>query len=388
MSDNMPEYVVTPWEVRGNVDYDKLIKEFGTEKIDKKLLNRIKKHTGDLHHFLRRRIFFSHRDMNWVLDEYKNGNKFYLYTGRAPSGPVHLGHLIPWIFTKWLQDKFDVKLLFQIPDEEKFLFKDKLSLEDTEKWAYENILDIIAVGFDPKKTMIFLDTEYAKTMYKHACRVAKKITFSTTKAVFGFQNSNNIGEIFYTAMQSVPAFLPSIMEGKTTPCLIPYAIDQDPHFRITRDVAPLLDYPKPTAIHCRFLPGLQGMSDEGKMSSSVESTCIFTTDSPKQVKNKIMKHAFSGGRRNVEEHRKLGGNPDVDVSYQWLTFFEGDDKKLKKVYEDYKSGDLLTGELKQMLIDKLNDFLKEHQKLVRNHVHLEYYWLVSFKYLIYSSALT
>ena len=75
-----------------------------------------------------------------------------------------------------------------------------------------------------------------------------------------------------------------------------------------------------------------------------------------------MKHAFSGGRDTLEEHRKKGGNPDIDVSYQWLTFFEEDDKKLKKIYNDYKSGKLLTGELKQILVDKLNVFLKNHQK--------------------------
>jgi len=358
----MDDFVVTPWEVKGKVDYDKLIKQFGTEKIDDALLQRIKKHTGELHHFLRRKIFFSHRDMNWVLDEYEKGNKFYLYTGRAPSGPVHIGHLVPWIFCKWLQDKFDSKFLFQIPDEEKFLFKEDLTLESTKKWAYENILDIIAVGFKPKETMIFLDTEYAKTMYKHACEISKKITFSTVKAVFGFTDSNNLGEIFYTSMQSVPAFLPTIMEGKPTPCLIPLAIDQDPHFRVTRDVAPKLNFPKPAVLHARFLPGLGGIAEDGKMSSSEESTCVFTTDTPKQVEEKIKKHAFSGGARNVEEHRKLGGNPDVDVSYQWLTFFEESDEKLKNIYDDYKSGKMLTGELKQILVDKLNKFLEEHQE--------------------------
>ena len=355
-------YVVTPWEVKGNIDYDKLIKDFGVKPLDKKLLQRIKKHTGELHHFLRRGIFFSHMYFDNVLDELEKGNKFYLYTGRAPSGPVHLGHVVPWIFTKWIQEKFDVPLLFQIPDEEKFLFKDDLTLEDTKKWAYENILDIIAVGFDPKKTKIFLDTEYAKTMYKLACQVAKKITFSTVKATFGLQNSNNIGEIFYTSMQSVPALLPTIFEGKATRAVIPCAIDQDVHFRLTRDVVESLGYPKPSTILSRFLPGLGGMLEEGKMSSSVESTCVFTTDTPEQVRKKIMKHAFSGGARNVEEHRKFGGNPDIDVSYQWLTFFEESDQKLKKIHDDYKSGALLTGELKQILIDKLNGFLKEFQE--------------------------
>ena len=354
-------FVVTPWEVKGDIDYDKLIRQFGTRKIDELLLRQIKENAGD-HYFLRRKIFYSHMYLDEILKDYKKGHRFYLYTGRAPSGPVHLGHLIPWIFAKWLQDRFDATLLFQIPDEEKFLFKENLSLEETKKWAYENIIDIIAVGFDPKKTKIFLGTEYAGHMYRYACQVAKKITFSTIKSTFGFDNDRNIGEIFYTSMQSVPALLPTIMEGKKTSVLIPCAIDQDVHFRLTRDVAESLGYPKPATILSRFLPGLEGMGEQGKMSSSVESTAIFTTDSAETVKKKILKYAFSGGRDTVEEHRRLGGVPEIDVSYQWLTFFEEDDKRLDKIYKDYKSGKLLSGELKMILVDKVNSFLSEHQK--------------------------
>ena len=356
------EYVVTPWEVKGDIDYSRLVREFGTKPISPLLLERIEKHTGKLHHFLTRKIFFSHRDMDFILDQYEKGHEFALYTGRGPSGTTTLGHLVPWIFTKWLQDKFDVELWFQFPDEEKTFFKDDLSLDETMKWTKENAYDIIALGFDPKKTHFLIDTIHAGLMYKEACKVARKITFSTTKAVFGFTNETNVGAIFYTAMQSVPAFLPSVIKKKNIPCLIPYAIDQDAHFRVARDVLPKLGYYKPAAIHCVFLPGLGGIMEQGKMSSSEEQTAIFATDSEKTVKEKIMKYAFSGGKDTVAEHRKLGGNPDIDVSYQWLTFFEDDDKKLKKIHDDYRSGKLLTGELKQILIDKLNAFLKDHQK--------------------------
>jgi len=352
-------FKVTPWEVSGNVDYDRLIKEFGTEKIDEALLERIKKHTGELHHFLRRKHFFSHRDMNWLLDEYEKGNKFTLYTGRGPSGHTHLGHMIPWMFTRWLQEKFDAELYFQMTDDEKFMFKQDLTLEKTNKYAYENALDLIALGFKPRNTKIIIDTEYAGTMYKEAIKIAKKITFSTTRSVFGFTNDSNIGQIFFTSMQSVPALLPSLHHGRKVPVLIPYAIDQDPHFRLTRDVLPKLGYYKPAAIHCRFLPAL---SEGGKMSASMEHTAIYTTDSPKDVKRKINKYAFSGGRVSVEEHRKYGGNPDIDVSFQYLTYFEESDEKLKRIREDYESGSLLSGELKAILIEKLSKFLTKHQE--------------------------
>ena len=353
---------VTPYKAEGEIDYGKLIRDFGVSKIDDKLINRIKKHTRDLHLFLRRKVFFSHRDLNWLLDQYEKGNKFFLYTGRASSkgSKVHIGHLMPWIMCKWLQDKFNVEMWFQFPDEEKFLYKPELTLEDTEKATYEDMKDVIALGFNPKKTHFLVDTKHANLMYREAVKVAKKITFSTIKASFGFNDSNNIGSIFYTSMQAVPAFLPSVLKGKNIPCLIPLGIDQDTHFRISRDVMPKLGYYKPAIMHNVFLPPLTGTG--GKMSASNTSS-IWTTDSPKEVEMKIKKYAFSGGRDTLKEHREKGGIPEKDVSFQYLRmFFEPNDKKLEEIYNKYKSGELLTSELKEILIEKINAFLKEHQK--------------------------
>ena len=349
------DFIVTPWRVEGDIDYEKLIKRFGTEKISNQLLERIKKATGEDHFMLRRGIFFSHRDMNKILDEYEKGNKFFLYTGRGPSGHTHIGHLVPWIFAKWLQEKFDVNMYFQLTDDEKFFTKQNLTLEDTKKFAYENALDFIALGFKPENTKIIIDTENIQALYPIAAEVAKKINFSNTKAVFGFSNDTNIGMIFYTALQSAPCFI----EDK--PVLIPLGVDQDPHFRLTRDVAPKIGKQKPAIIHNIMIPSLQGTG--GKMSASDENTTVYTTDSPDVVKKKINKYAFSGGQPDIDQHRKLGGNPDIDIAYQYLRiFFEPDDNALKKIYDDYKSGKMLTGEIKAILIEKINEFLKQHQE--------------------------
>ena len=351
---------ITPWEVSGKIDYNKLIDEFGVRKIDENMFNEIKKHTKEIHFMLKRKVFFAYRDLKWLLDEYKKGNKFFLYTGCGPSGPIHLGHLQIWIFTKWLQDKFNAELWFQFTDDEKFLFKDK-SYEEIQKWTYENMLDVIALGFNPKKTHFLINTKHAGLIYPQAIKFAKKITFSTVKAAFGFNDSRNLGEIFYTSMQAVPAILPSVLKNKNIPCLIPLAIDQDPHFRVARDVYLKLGFYKPAIIHGVFLPPLQGIA--GKMGNTNSASAIYTTDTPQEVKTKINKYAFSGGQATIEEHRKKGGNPDIDVSFQYLKMmFEPDDKKLEQIKKDYKSGKLLTGELKKYLIDRINAFLKEHQK--------------------------
>jgi len=352
--------VITPFQVKGKINYERLIKKFGIEKIDNKILEKIKKHTKEIHPMLKRGIFFAHRDLKWILDEYEKGNKFFLYTGVGPSGPIHLGHLQVWYFTKWLQDKFGTELWFQFTDDEKFLFKDKTQ-EEIQKLLYENMLDVIAVGFDTKKTHFLIDTKHAGLIYPEAIKVAKKITFSMVKSSFGFTDSNNIGQIFFTSVQAVPAFLPSVIKNKKIPCLIPHAIDQDPHFRLTRDILPKIGYYKPASIQCSFLPPLTG--SVGKMSSSEAGKGILSTDTSEQVKNKINKYAFSGGQATIKEHRQKGGNPDIDVSFQYLKYmFEEDDEKLQQIYNDYKSGDLSTGDLKKYTIEKINLFLAEHQK--------------------------
>ena len=352
------DFVVTPWEVEGHVDYNKLMALFGTQPIDDAILARFKKLTGSIPLMLRRQVFFSHRDLNWILDRYEAGEKFVLYTGRGPSGHTHLGHLMPWIFTKYLQDAFGAELYFQMTDDEKFLQKDELSAKATRSFSYDNSLDLIALGFDPKKTRIFLDTEYARTLYPIALEVAKRVTFSAARAVFGFDVSTNIGMVFFTSMQSAPAFLPTIFAGRNVPVLIPCAIDQDPHFRITRDVAPKMGYYKPALVHSRFFPSLLGLD---KMSASLPETSIFTTDSPEEARMKIA-NAFTGGRTTVKEQKELGGVPDICAVYQYSFYlFEEDDQRALELRQECVRGARACGECKNELADKVVQFLKNHQ---------------------------
>ncbi|KAK4884513.1 hypothetical protein RN001_000784 [Aquatica leii] len=368
---NINEDIVDPWTVVSSsdtgVDYDKLIKRFGSQHVDKELLDRFEKVTNQpIHHFLRRGIFFSQRDMHLILNQYEAGKPFYLYTGRGPSSSsMHLGHLIPFILCKWLQDVFDVPIVIQLTDDEKCLWRD-IKLEEANKMAYENAKDIIAVGFDINKTFIFSDLDYigqCPEFYRNMVRIQKCVTFNQVKGIFGFGDSDVIGKISFPAIQAAPALstsFPHIFNNKKLPCLIPCAIDQDPYFRMMRDVAPRIGFQKPALLHSVFFPALQGAKT--KMSASEPNSTIFLTDTVKQVKNKINKHAFSGGQATVEEHREIGGNCDVDISYQYLTFFLEDDEKLERIRKDYSSGTLLTGELKKILIDVITPIIQEHQE--------------------------
>jgi tryptophanyl-tRNA synthetase len=142
-------------------------------------------------------------------------------------------------------------------------------------------------------------------------------------------------------------------------CIVPCGIDQDPHFRVTRDVAPYLGYPKTTMMYCKLFPSLMGGD---KMSSSVPESTIYTTDTPKQVKKKVGR-AFTGGAVSVEEQRKNGGNPDVCMVYRYFYYmFEPDDERLKKIYEECRNGERLCGQCKAELTEKINSFLEKHQQ--------------------------
>jgi tryptophanyl-tRNA synthetase len=362
------EQEVTPWEVsggEGGIDYNKLIRDFGCSAISTEMVERISKLTGAKpHRFLRRGLFFSHRDLNSLLDKYEKGQPFYLYTGRGPSSEsLHLGHLVPFMFTKWLQDTFNVPLVIQLTDDEKFFFKENLTLEEAHRLAFENARDIIAIGFDLDKTFIFSDLDYIGTMYPNICKIQKKVTYNQSRAVFGFTGSDNVGKSAFPAIQAAPSFsstFPTIFgPDSNVMCLIPQAIDQDPYFRVTRDVAPRLGYVKPALIHSKFFPSLQG--HKTKMSGSVATSSIYVSDSDAEIDMKIMKHCFSGGKDNIEEHRKHGADLTVDVAYEYLRYMLEDDELLAQIGDKYARGELLTGEVKKILITELQSVVKNHQ---------------------------
>lgn len=352
------EMVVTPWKVSGDVDYDRLVKQFGTRPLKRSILDRVEKYVGHLHLQLRRGIFFSHRDLDWWLDMHEEGRPVGLYTGRGPSGPVHLGHLLPWFFTKYLQEAFNAELYFQMTDDEKFLIHPDLTLDDTVRYTYDNALDLIACGFDHKKTHIISNVNDIAHLYGLSVQVAKHVTFSTIKAIFGLNDSDNIGIIWFPALQAAPCFIQSVREERNVAVLIPAAIDQDPYWRMTRDVAERLGFYKPAQIHAKFLPGL---GRGGKMSASEPETAIFTIDPPESAAEKI-KNAFTGGRTTAKKQKELGGNPSICTVYAyWYYLFEEDDERLSELEKECRAGDIICGECKERLATVVKYFLKNFQ---------------------------
>lgn len=372
MAESNLEMIVTPLIATCNRDgfeYDKLIEKFGVKKIDQELIDRLERVTGSpAHIWIKRGIIFAHRDLDVILDDYESGKQIYIYTGRGPTtASLHLGHMIPLMFTKWLQDVFGAILVIQIADDEKYYFKDT-DFSSVYEFGKENAKDIIACGFDCNKTFIFSSRDYNRTAAAHNLihDMYKKISIKDIKAIFGSDDSSNIGKYVWPIYQMAPSmskYFEPIFGNNNVRCLVPYAIDQDPYFRGVRDIAPKLQCFKPSAIISKFLPALNGL---GKMSSTAQSvgtrtTEIFLNEDPKNINKIINKCCFSGGKDSIEEQRKLGANLAIDIAYQYLKYFMVDDIDLQRVALEYSSGKMLSGEIKRILSDIITELLINHQ---------------------------
>ena len=100
------------------------------------------------------------------------------------------------------------------------------------------------------------------------------------------------------------------------------------------------------------------------MSASIANSAIFITDSPNQIKNKINRHAFSGGGDTAELHKENGGNCEVDVSFQYLRFFLDDDEEIEDIRKLYSSGEMPTSVLKAKCVVVVQELVKKFQDVI------------------------
>jgi tryptophanyl-tRNA synthetase len=351
---------VTPWEIKGEIDYDKLIREFGLKSMPKLP-------TSFTDHVLfRRGMVYAQRDFEVILETIKKKKKFVMMTGLMPSGKFHFGH-------KMVADqiihyqKLGAKVYVTVADIEAYNSRNS-DMKELHRVAIEEYLtNYVALGMDLKKCDFYFQSKRSKdgskasAYYSLSKMFGRHTTFNQVKAAYGDISPAKLSASLLQASDMYHAQLPEF-EGGPTPTIIPVGADQDPHIRLARDMAKKYKLHKFVPISSTahtFMPGLKG----GKMSSSDSTSYLALTDSTKDAKKKINKYAFSGGQVTVADHRKLGGNPDIDVSFQMLRYgLEPNDKKLDEIYASYKSGELLSGELKAITIEKVQNFLDFHHK--------------------------
>jgi tryptophanyl-tRNA synthetase len=341
--------MIDPWGKGGIKDYDKVCKNLGVGKF-----KRFAKALPDPPLFMKRGMVYGEKDFSKIAESIKKKKPFALLTGLMPSGKFHIGHMALAQQIIYYQ-KLGAKIYILVADIESFLTRG-ISFAEARKIAIdEYITNYIALGLKSKNCKIYFQSTEGAEYQTLTKVVAKHTTLNEMRSIYGNIEPNKIvssltqvGDILYPQLE------------KPLPTIVPVGFDQLPHINLTRDIASRIkeyDFLLPSATFHKFMPGLNG----GKMSSSDPNSYIALTDSPNEVKRKI-NAAFSGGQVTLEEHRKKGGNPDVDIAFQYLKLmFEEDDKKLAQLEKNYRSGKLLTGELKKYAIEKITVFLKQHQ---------------------------
>jgi tryptophanyl-tRNA synthetase len=303
-------------------------------------------------------LVYSHRDFDKFLKALDKGEKCAIVSGINASGTLHLGHKVVFDTNLFFQKKYGIPVYIPISDYESFVAEKVDTQEEAKENAMRLAKEMLAYGFDPKKTYFIIDNIYTN-IYNIAFKMSRKVNYSEIKSTYGYTPDKNIGLHFYPAVQAAHILYPQEKFGIKN-ILVPIGPDEDAHFRICRDIAGRLGINKPSTIHMKFLAGL-----DGEKASKSKNNAIYFNDDLKSLKKKCNK-ALSGGKETVEEHRKNGGNPEVDIACQYLKNYFYDEKQTEELFEKYKKGELLSGEVKDLLYKELSEFLTKFQKNLKN----------------------
>ncbi len=420
---------VTPWEVEGVIDYSKLIEEFGMEKFSDVLPE-----IDDPHYLMRRGVIFGHRDYWRIARAMKRGEKFAVMSGFMPSGLPHFGHKMTMDEIVWHNEKGGFAFV-AIADMEAHGVRG-VSWEKCRKIGFEYVKAIIALGLN-KNSLIYFQSanRYVKDL---AFELSSEVNWSELRAIYGFESETTLAKMFTPAIQAADILAPQLKDFEgPKPTVVPVGADQDPHIRLTRDLASRvsiysferidgglrirsrkgedylklldsLDFDKkfyeghvdvfgeeekieeevrkieveiggfafipPSSTYHKFITGLTG----GKMSSSKPESYISLLDDPKVAEKKVM-NAITGGRATAEEQRRLGGEPEKCAVFELYTYhLMKRDEEVVDIKESCKSGKLLCGRCKKLAASLVSEFLKELQeKMVEAESKLDEYNIIA-----------
>lgn len=349
--------MINPWSST-EIDYDKLINHFGIKEISGEFdkLNNISP-------LMRRGVIFGHRGFENIVKDIKNKKDFAVVSGMMPSGRMHIGHKMVVDQLKWY-DSLGAYLSLPIADMEAYAARGT-DFKESKRLAIEEYLsNYIALGLNLKKDNIhvYLQSEYEE-LKDLTFKLSKKVTFNEMKAIYGFSGSTNIAHTYVPLVQVSDILIPQLPElGGPKNVVVPVGPDQDPHIRLTRDIADRFKtqygFLPPSSTYHRFITGLTG----GKMSSSKPKTAIFLSDSPKTAEKKL-KTSKTGGRESLKEQKELGGCPDNCVIYEMLLYHLIDnDEELVEIYNQCREGKLLCGECKALASDLIKKFFQDFSK--------------------------
>ncbi len=341
--------LIDPWGSSLIEDYEKLIKDFGLDSFDASKLPKPNR-------LMRRNVNFASQDIDIISDCIKNKKPYYALTGIMPTADkIHFGNKMVVENMKYFQEH-GAKTFILVADLEAAATRG-ITIEEARKRALEfHIPAYIALGLDPKKTTFYFQSKNFDVI-KIAYEAARKITANEFRAVYGHVEPSRI---MSAVTQIGDMIFPQLKERM--PGIIPVGLDQAPHLRLCRDFirrSKDKKYFLISSIYNKFTPSLDG---DFKMSNSKPESAIELPESDEIIKRRMMR-AVTGGRKTLEEHRKLGGEPEKCMIFELLKqHLVEDDKKLDKIYKEYKSGKLTSMEIKQIGIEHMLKFMHDFEK--------------------------
>lgn len=344
-----------PWGTTVVKDYGRLQSEFGIEALAP-LVPRFKAPS----HHISRGIDFGQRDLARVLDTIDSHKPYAVMSGIKPDGVFHLGNKLTaddMVYFQSLSKKGIV--YYSIADVEAYT-DNGLSFNESAKTAVRNVADILALGLDPDRAVVYKQSEEMRVM-RMSTIFSRAVTNNMMKAIYG---ERQLGLYLSALIQAGDILMPQLPEfGGPKPVLVPVGADQDPHIRLSRDLANRFHsefgFIPPSAIYHRLELALTG----GQKMSKRDPASGFTLDDTSADASKRIRSAYTGGRDTVEEQRRLGGRPDICPIYDLYRFhFAKDDEHVQRVNHECIKGIRLCGECKQEVIGRVKTFLEEHHR--------------------------
>lgn len=346
---------IDPWGTSVIKDYTRLQTEFGIEPMDS-VASRFKRPSPHIS----RGIDFGQRDLARVLDAIDNHEPYAVMSGIKPDGVFHLGNKMTaddMIYFQSLSKKATV--FYAIADVEAYA-DNGLSFNESAKTAVRNVADILALGLDSDRAVVYKQSEEMRVM-RMSTIFSRAVTNNMMKAIYG---ERQISLYMSALIQAGDILMPQLPEfGGPKPVLVPVGADQDPHIRLSRDIANRyhseFGFIPPSAVYHRLELSLTGGQ---KMSKRIPDSG-FTLDDSSAVATKRISAAYTGGRDTVEEQRRLGGRPEICPVYDLYQFhFATDDEHVRRVYHECTKGVRLCGECKQEAMGLVKAFLDEHHR--------------------------
>lgn len=410
--------VVNPWSNNQAVDTERLFSEFGIEPI-----GTVADRLPDVPSFIRRGIVVGHRDYGVIADAIRERTPFHVLTGFMPSGHPHLGHLMVMKEVVWHVQQGGSGYV-AVADREAHAVR-SIPWDRCDEYAKEYLTCLYALGYEGR-TYYQSRNDRLKDL---AFEASIKVNFSDLQAIYGFAQDTSLGHAMSVITQVADILFPQLDAGPA-PTIVPVGIDQDPHIRLTRDVAHKMrmftveQREGHVSVRSKIAPegALESVADRfpgskryaghvdirnageaevtaaarevellfggyafwspsstyhtfmpglqgGKMSSSVPESSFGFHEPDEAVKKKVM-GALTGGRMTLEEQRRLGGEPDRCPVYLLNLFhMEPDDAALAEIRRACLAGELTCGACKKQTYERVQAFLADFREKMDEVAH-------------------